>query len=67
MKRYLTPDEVGLMIGVSPKTLANWRCGGFGPAWIHAGKMVRYSEFDFIGLVTPSLFSAFAAKKVGII
>jgi hypothetical protein len=25
MERLLKPDEVGAIIGVSPKTLANWR------------------------------------------
>lgn len=31
--RRLTPDQAAALIGVSPKTLANWRSLGKGPSW----------------------------------
>jgi hypothetical protein len=33
----LRPDEAAQIIGVSPKTLANWRCRGTGPQFIKLG------------------------------
>ena len=48
MIRYLKPDEAGAILGVSPKTLANWRTGDYGPPWTRAGKVVRYLESDLV-------------------
>lgn len=39
---YLTPEELGRMIGKSTKTLYRWRCEGNGPKFIKVGKGVRY-------------------------
>ena len=35
---------VGTMIGVSPKTLANWRCQGKGPPFLKIGRLIRYRK-----------------------
>lgn len=48
---YLTSTETAAMIGISPKTLRNWRCFGKGPKPIllgAVGSRVRYrrSEVD---------------------
>ncbi|WP_369016235.1 helix-turn-helix transcriptional regulator [Streptomyces hesseae] len=43
--RYLTPREVADILGVTPKTLGNWRVLGKGPRWVLLGKLhgpVRY-------------------------
>src|ERR1017187_612555 len=42
MERLLKPDEVGAIIGVSPKTLANWRSSNWGPPWARIGG-IRYN------------------------
>lgn len=45
-------DDAAKLIGVSPKTLANWRCLGKGPAYIRLGKspraqvLYRYEDLD---------------------
>src|ERR1019366_367209 len=41
MERLLKPDEAGAIIGVSPKTLANWRSSDWGPPWSRVGG-IRY-------------------------
>lgn len=33
----LSSEEAARALGVSPKTLANWRCAGRGPAYVHIG------------------------------
>jgi hypothetical protein len=32
-RAYLTEVQAAAMIGMSPKTLKNWRTAGIGPAW----------------------------------
>src|SRR5580700_2018581 len=54
MFRYLKPDEAAALMGLSPKTLANWRTGDYGPPWTHAGKVVRYLESDIISWMESS-------------
>lgn len=52
--KYLLPKEAGLILRVSPKTLANWRWRGTGPKYRkHGGTVVyciddleRYSDDD---------------------
>lgn len=33
----LSSEDAARALGVSPKTLANWRCAGRGPAYVHIG------------------------------
>lgn len=40
--QYLTPTDLSDLLGVSPQTLAHWRYAGTGPAFVKAGKYVRY-------------------------
>jgi excisionase family DNA binding protein len=42
--RYLKTDEAARYLGVSARTLTNWRWrgGGYGPAFVRAGRSVRY-------------------------
>lgn len=37
----LSSEGVARELGVSPKTLANWRCAGRGPAYVHIGDPPR--------------------------
>src|SRR5450759_36672 len=40
----LKPDEAAAVLGMSPKTLANWRVSGYGPPWARFGGSVRYDS-----------------------
>jgi hypothetical protein len=42
----LKPDAAATIIGVSPKTLANLRCSGKGPAFYKVGGRVRYDTAE---------------------
>ena len=46
MQRLLSSDEAAPLIGVTPKTLANWRVAGRGPQHIRAGRKVTYDVAD---------------------
>lgn len=37
MEKFLTPAEVGRLLEVSAKTLANWRSLGIGPEYVKLG------------------------------
>jgi len=39
----LTPIQAAAILQVKPNTLAKWRVTGEGPAFIHVGRVVRYS------------------------
>jgi len=41
-RRYLSPVEVEAVFGIRPRTLEFWRREGRGPAFIRAGKVVKY-------------------------
>ncbi len=42
----LSNDEAARYIGVSPKTLPDWRVDGRSPPWIKAGRRVVYRRVD---------------------
>lgn len=44
--RVMTEAEAASELGVSPKTLRNWRVYGTGPAFRKEGRLVRYAERD---------------------
>lgn len=37
MTDLLTPSELAVMLGMSPRTLANWRSTGKGPPYVKIG------------------------------
>lgn len=39
----LSSEDAARALGVSPKTLANWRCAGRGPAYVHISDSPRSS------------------------
>ena len=43
---WLTPDDVGHLLAVSVKTLANWRVRGTGPPFSKMGHTIRYRYAD---------------------
>jgi hypothetical protein len=46
--RRLTEGEVATRLGISPKTLRNWRSRKEGPEFIKFGRLVRYRLIDVI-------------------
>lgn len=46
MLKLLSETEAAPLVGVEPKTLANWRTMGRGPKFIKAGKRVMYDPTD---------------------
>ncbi|WP_425408222.1 helix-turn-helix transcriptional regulator [Hyphococcus sp.] len=47
MTQLLTESEAADVLGVSPRTLSNWRCRGGGPDYVKMGsKAIRYRLDD---------------------
>jgi excisionase family DNA binding protein len=46
MNEIDTPAAVAEDLGISTRTLEDWRYKGTGPAYIHAGKSIRYRKAD---------------------
>jgi len=46
LQPLLDEDKAAPLVGVTPKTLANWRTQGKGPKWIRCGRLVRYHPAD---------------------
>lgn len=44
--QLLEPEQAAQALGVSPRTLANWRCLGIGPAYVCVGRARRYRAAD---------------------
>jgi hypothetical protein len=50
MAQYLNETRVAEMLGVTPKTLRNWRLSeGKGPPFVKLGRCVRYEEDSTLG------------------
>ena len=43
-KKLRTPKEASDYLSKPEGTMANWRAQGYGPAYIHVGRSVRYDE-----------------------
>ena len=41
-ENLLRPDEVAVVLGATPKTLANWRCERRGPPFLKIGRQALY-------------------------
>jgi predicted DNA-binding transcriptional regulator AlpA len=46
MTEFIKEEAVAKIIGVAVQTLRNWRCQQRGPAYIKAGRAVRYDLED---------------------
>ena len=42
MQSLLTEHDAAARLGISSKTLSNWRWQGFGPPFCRIGRLVRY-------------------------
>ncbi len=56
--KVLIRSEVATILGIAPKTLANWHSAGIGPPAMRLHSLVRYDEADFIAWykACPSTF-----------
>ena len=45
----LSSEDAARALGVSPKTLANWRCAGRGPAYVHVSDSPRSPVLYLMG------------------
>jgi len=52
---WMTTDQAAVYLGMSPKTLAVWRCKGKGPRYhVLQDRLVRYHREDLDGHVLAS-------------
>lgn len=54
----LTEFQVFEIFGIQPKTLANWRCSGRGPAFVKIGGHVRYRPQDLKTFLDSRVFAS---------
>lgn len=47
-RQILNPKQAGWFLGVTPKTLANWRCSGDGPVFQKIGSRCLYRRSDLV-------------------
>ena len=49
MEQLLDTAQVAILLALKPKTVADLRARGGGPAWIHVGgRSVRYAQSDVL-------------------
>jgi predicted DNA-binding transcriptional regulator AlpA len=41
---FLNEQQAAARLGLSPKTMKNWRCRGVGPGYLRLGSAVRYHQ-----------------------
>ncbi len=46
--QLLTTDETAVLLGLSPRTLVNWRQDSRGPRYLNIGNLVRYRYADIL-------------------
>ncbi len=64
----LTDEQVSELSGVKPKTLANWRSKGEGPAFVKVGHQIRYRSEDLKAFLEARIFrstSEYAVHRAG--
>lgn len=54
----VTTPRAAELLGVSPKTVEDWRLKGRGPRFIRLGKAIRYSMKDLEDFVAASVASS---------
>lgn len=63
-KKHYSPDELvntkeaGVILGLSPKTLENWRCQGKGPQFLNLGKRCHYRVRDLEAYLAANKFGS---------
>lgn len=58
-----TTKEAASCLGISEKTLANWRVSGIGPKYLKVGRLVRYREEDIQSWLSARTFTATFQSK----
>ena len=54
--RLLSDEETAVRLGVSPTTLAVWRCRKrYTLPWVKIGRRVRYREADVVAFINSSV------------
>jgi hypothetical protein len=57
--KYLSPEEAGLLIKISPRTLAKWRCVGTpNIPYTKVGRSVRYKLKDLEDYLAKHSFNS---------
>lgn len=52
-EQLLSPEDAARMMGVSPKTIANWRYRGTeGPKYVNIGSRIAYRRKDVLDFIT---------------
>jgi len=54
---YLNDREAAKLLSLSPQTLRNWRTQSRGPAYIKAGRAIRYAVEDLRDYMTANRVS----------
>jgi predicted DNA-binding transcriptional regulator AlpA len=59
----LSTENAARYLGISPRTLNNWRClgGGKGPAFVRVGRAVRYDVRTLDAWITGRTFDSTSA------
>jgi hypothetical protein len=50
----LTEIQVSDLLFMSVRTLQTWRCQGVGPAYVRAGRAIRYRRGDVVGWIAAN-------------
>lgn len=53
---YLTTPQAAAYLGISPRTLEDWRLRGGGPNFRKIGRLVRYARSDLDGFMDTNRF-----------
>ncbi len=63
----LSTQNAALYLGMSPRTLNNWRCvsGGFGPAFVRVGRAVRYDVRTLDAWIVSRTYTSTSAADHG--
>ena len=64
MKRYLTTEEAGEYLGLSPRTMQDWRCDKVGPPFV-VPRNVKYDVRDLDNWVDERRFTPSARGLEG--
>jgi hypothetical protein len=59
---YYTERQAAAHLGLSPNTLAKWRCQGAGPRFHRFGGAIRYARSDLDSFAARSLSTAGGAQ-----
>lgn len=62
-EKWLSSGEVAEMLGVTQRTVENWRGSGKGPAYARIGSNIRYREEDVLAWVEANMVKPSASKS----